>query len=62
MLTAKVIDNGRSQVIRLPKECRISADEVMINQIGGAVVLVPKVNKWESFMKAVDLFSEDCFA
>ena len=59
MMTAKVFENGRSQAIRLPKECRFSADEVMVNKIGDIVILVPKINKWESFMKAIDMFSND---
>ena len=34
MMTAKVFENGRSQAIRLPKECRFTSDEVMVNKIG----------------------------
>ena len=50
MMTAKVFKNGRSQAIRLPMECRFSSDEVMVKRIGDIVILVPKQNKWESFM------------
>ena len=59
MMTAKVFENGRSQAIRLPKECRFSSDEVMVNKIGDIVILLPKKSKWDSFMKAIDMFSED---
>ena len=59
MLTAKVFKNGGSQVIRLPKECRISSDEVMVNKIGDIDILLPKQNKWDSFMKAIEMFSDD---
>ena len=59
MMTAKVFKNGRSQAIRLPKECRFSSDEVVVNKIGDIVILLPKQNKWESFMRAIDMFSED---
>ena len=62
MMTAKVLKNGGSQAIRLPKECRISSDEVMVNKIGDIVILLPKQNKWDSFMKAVDMFSDDFMA
>ena len=31
MMTAKVFENWRSQAIRLPKECRFSSDEVLVN-------------------------------
>jgi antitoxin VapB len=59
MMTAKVFENGRSQAVRLPKEYRFSSDEVMINKIGDIVILMPKSNKWDSFMKAIDMFSPD---
>ena len=62
MMTAKVFKNGRSQAIRLPKECRFSSDEVMVNKIGDSVILLPKQNKWDSFIKAVDMFSDDFMA
>ena len=59
MMTAKVFKNGRSQAIRLPKECRFSSDEVVVNKIGDVVILLPKENKWDSFMRAIDMFSDD---
>ena len=58
-MTAKVFENGRSQAVRLPKECRFSADEVAVRKIGEIVMLMPKTSKWESFMQALDMFSED---
>ena len=62
MMTAKVFKNGRSQAIRLPKECRFSSDEVVVNKIGDIVILLPKQNKWDSFLKAIDMFSDDFMA
>ncbi len=62
MMTAKVFENGRSQAVRLPKECRFSSDEVMVNKIGDIVILLPKQNKWDSFMRAIDMFSDDFMA
>ena len=59
MMTAKVFKNGRSQAIRLPKECRFSSDEVMVNKIGDIVILLSKQNNWDSFMKAIEMFSDD---
>lgn len=59
MMTAKVFENGRSQAVRLPKECRFNTDEVAVNRIGDIVLLMPKTNKWSSFMQAIDMFSED---
>ena len=59
MTVAKVFENGRSQAVRLPKEYRFSSDEVMVNKIGDIVLLMPKTSKWESFMQAIDMFSDD---
>ena len=59
MMTAKVFENGRSQAIRLPKECRFTSDEVLVNKIGDIVIVLPKQNKWDSFMRAIDMFSDD---
>ena len=59
MMTAKVFENGRSQAVRLPKECRFNTDEVAGNRIGDIVLLMPKTNKWSSFMQAIDMFSDD---
>ena len=59
MTMAKVFENGRSQAVRLPKEYRFSSDEVLINRVGDVILLMPKDNKWDAFMQAVDLFSDD---
>ena len=59
MMTAKVFENGRSQAVRLPKECIFNTDEVALNRIGDIVLLMPKTNKWSSFMQAIDMFSDD---
>lgn len=59
MLTAKVFENGRSQAVRLPKECRFTDSEVRVNRIGDIVILMPKSSKWDGFMQAVEMFSED---
>ena len=61
MMTAKVLENGRSQAVRLPKECRFHTDEVAVNKIGDIVMLMPKTSRWNSFMQAIDMFSADFF-
>ena len=58
MMTAKVFENGRSQAVRLPKECRFATDEVVVNRIGDIVLLMPNTNRWSSFLQAVDDFME----
>jgi antitoxin VapB len=39
--TAKLIKNGSSQAVRLPKECRFDGDEVIVKRFGDMVILVP---------------------
>lgn len=59
MMTAKLLENGRSQAVRLPKEYRFSGEEVAINKIGDIVFLMPKDNKGSGFLSSFSLFSED---
>ena len=59
MMTAKLFENGRSQAVRLPKECRFSGEEVAVNKIGDIVILMPKEDKWAGFLNSLNLFSDD---
>ena len=43
----------------MPKEYRFDAREIAINRIGEIVMLIPKTNKWNSFIQAIDMFSPD---
>ncbi len=61
MMTAIIFENGRSQAVRLPKECRFSCEEVAVNKIGDVVFLMPKDNKWAGFLSSLNLFSDDFF-
>lgn len=61
MMTAKIFENGRSQAVRLPKEFRFDDSEVAINRVGEIVMLIPKNNKWNSFIQAIEMFSDDYF-
>lgn len=47
---AKVFTNGRSQAIRLPKNCRFEDDEVLVNKIA---------DRWHSMLESLDLFTDD---
>lgn len=62
MMTAKLFENGRSQAVRLPKECRFSGEEVAVNKIGDIVLLMPKDNKWDGFLASLTCFSDDFMA
>lgn len=59
METAKLFENGRSQAVRLPKKFRFDGNEVFVQRLGDAVILVPKENLWETFLNGLNGFSED---
>lgn len=56
---AKIFSNGGSQVVRLPKSCRFDQDEVLVNRIGKAVVLLPKDDPWAAALQGLSLFTDD---
>ena len=61
METAKVFENGRSQAVRLPKKFRFDAEEVVVQQLGAAVLLVPKESLWQTFLDGLEGFTDDIF-
>ncbi len=59
MQTAKLFLNGRSQAVRLPKDCRFTGEDVFIKKIGKMVVLLPKDDPWSSLVNSLDQFTDD---
>ena len=59
METAKLFTNGGSQAVRLPKNCRFDDEEVYVNRIGNAVILLPKNDPWSSAILGLSMFSDD---
>jgi antitoxin VapB len=59
MKTARLFVNGRSQAVRLPKDCRFSGSDVYIKKLHGMVILIPKDDPWASLVNSLDHFSED---
>jgi antitoxin VapB len=58
-MLAKVFQNGRSQAVRLPKECRVDTDEVYIEKVGNSLVITPKEkSKWDVMRNALDDLEE----
>ncbi len=62
METAKIFENGKSQAVRLPKKFRLTGDEVYVQKLGDAVILMPKESAWAVFMDGINSFSDDFFA
>ena len=61
METAKIFETGRSQAVRLPKKFRFNVDEVVVQQLGDAVLLVPKESLWQTFLDGLNGFTDDVF-
>ena len=59
METAKLFTNGGSQAVRLPKNCRFDDEEVYVNRVGNAVILLPKNDPWSSAIMGLSMFSDD---
>ncbi len=59
METAKIFENGRSQAVRLPKKFRFTSEEVFVQRLGDAVMLIPKEASWQTFLNGVNGFSDD---
>ena len=57
MTTAKVFMNGRSQAIRLPKEFRVSSDEVFLKKTREGFFVVER-DPWELFEEGVRELSD----
>ena len=62
MQTARLFNNGRSQAVRLPKEYQFKGENVYIQKVGEAVILVPVDKDWETFLHGLNAFSEDFMA
>jgi antitoxin VapB len=48
---AKLFQNGGSQAVRLPKECRFAELEVMVHRQGRSVILEP-IDEWSNEFRA----------
>lgn len=62
MEVVKIFTCDGGQAVRLPKDCRFSEDEVLVNRIGNVVVLLPKSDPWCNTLDSLDLFTDDFLA
>ena len=56
---AKIFMNGRSQAVRLPKECRFNSDEVWVQKQGDKVILSATEPGWDEFFDMAPVFDDD---
>jgi antitoxin VapB len=62
MQTAKLFENGRSQAVRLPKECRFGGTEVFVRKYEDIVILFSKQSPWAPLVDSLDKFTDDFMA
>ena len=46
METAKIIKNGKENMVVLPRDFNLNNDEILMRRIGNIIMLVPKENGW----------------
>jgi antitoxin VapB len=56
MKMAKIFRHGNSQAVRLPKDFRFDATEVVIEKAGDVVLLIPKRHSATNLKEALDGF------
>ncbi len=61
METARIFKYGRGQAVQLPENFRFTVDEVIVQQLGEAIILVPKEALWQTFMEGLNGFTDDIF-
>lgn len=59
MTVAKVFMSGRSQAVRLPKEFRVTGNELAITKVGRSLVLSPIDADWSDFFRILLEFEFD---
>lgn len=60
MKTVAVITDGVEQSIRLPQDCHLQAEEVLVKRVGCSLLLIPKdADRWQMFSQSLDEFTDD---
>ncbi len=56
---AKIFMNGRSQAVRLPKDCRFDCDVVYVRKQGDGILITPGKPDWDDFFDQETAFGDD---
>jgi antitoxin VapB len=55
----KTFKIGNSQAVRIPNDFRLPDGDLIIEKIGGAILLIPKNDPWRLFDECLKGFSDD---
>lgn len=62
MEIAKLIEIDGEQIVLLPKKFQLkNMDEVVVQKLGNAILLVPKSSLYETFTEGLNGFTSDIF-
>ena len=59
MKTVKLLKNGQSRAVRLPKEFRFEGEHVFVKKEGNIVLLIPEKKTWDTLVRSLEKFSDD---
>ncbi|RJP31106.1 MAG: AbrB/MazE/SpoVT family DNA-binding domain-containing protein [Phycisphaerales bacterium] len=63
MHVTKPFTTGRSQALRLPKDCRFEdGGEICVSRIGDVVIAFPRRKGWEVMAASIEQFTDDFLA
>ena len=62
MTSTRTFMTGRSQAVRIPLEFRLPDEEILVNKVGDTITLTPKSKLENSFILALDSFTDDYMA
>jgi len=62
MKTVKLLREGRSQGIRLPREFRFEGDHVFLKRVANGVLILPSERSWDVLIDSLERFSGDFMA
>ncbi len=59
MKIAQLVQDGQSQMVRLPEEYRLAGSSVHINRLGSCLILIPENDPWKPVFEAARRFTPD---
>lgn len=59
MQTVKIIKNGGSQAVRLPRMFRIKGKDAYVKRVPEGILLIEKKDVWAAFEKCLEDFPSD---
>ena len=60
--TTRPFMSGRSQAVRIPKDCRLEDTELVVNRIGDSLVITPRASLQKAFFDGIGMLPADFLA